>query len=122
MRIIFNKMKKDYYLQPLEDHLKTDIRDFQIEDGAEHLGAPWDAMRAYQDRLVSPEYGEEFFKRGAALMQFVGQNYLFRKDAASELRKFYKWMGSYELTAKEWERIKLHPQNVTAYARQGAPA
>jgi hypothetical protein len=126
MRIIFNKIKKELDLRTLEDQLKTDIREVQFEESAQYLRPAWNAVSAYRDRLVSPEYGEEFFKQGASRIQYIGQNYLLRKDAADELFKLYnmisKWIGSHELTAQEKAQIELHPQNPTTYARQPTPS
>ena len=114
MRKLFDKqIQGSYDLRTIEGHLETDLREFQIDDGSAHLRSTWDthlrstwdAISAYQDRLVSPEYGEEFFGRRTARLQYVGQNYLFRKGAADELMKIYKWVGTCNSSANGESRI-----------------
>ena len=108
MREIFDQRVRDGYdLQPLQGQLKADISELQIEDNAAdprstwaaHLRSTWNAMSAYRDRFVSQEFGNDFFERRTARVRYVGQNYLFRKDAASELLKLYVWMRRSNLDA-----------------------
>lgn len=130
MRKLFDEQVQDGYdLRTIEGHLQTDMREHQIDDGATdvrstwdaHLRWNWDRISEYQDRLVSPEYGKELFTRRTARVQYVGQNYLFRKDAADELMKLYKWMRRYELNAEQRLEVELRLQSVDAYA-SGASA
>ncbi len=118
------QVQDGYDLQTIEGHLKTDMRELQIDDDvaelrstwAAHLRSTWNAMNAYLDRLVSPEYGKEFFRRRTARVQYVGQNYLLRQDAAGELMKLYKWMGRSELNVGQRSEGKSPPQNLDAEA------
>ena len=81
-----------------------------------HLRSTWDAISAYQDRLVSPEYGKEFFTRRTARVKYVGQNYLFRKGAADELMKLYNWMRHSDSNAEQKLEFASLPRWVDASA------
>jgi hypothetical protein len=63
VRIKFDRLKQNYDLTKLREHMKTDMRQLKLKDSAAPLRPAWDAISDYQDRLVSPKYGKQMFER-----------------------------------------------------------
>jgi hypothetical protein len=101
---ILNKQNKLGDLQRLREQMKTDVREFEIRDKNLFLRPLYEAISAYQDRLVSPEYGREVFKRRNARVQFIGPNYLFRKGAVDEVERLFHLVNSANLDSLVLQR------------------
>ena len=101
MRVKFHKLKERYDLSSLREHMQSDIREIKLKDNAVPLRTTWEAISAYQDRLVSPEYGKQIFELRDVQMPFVGQNYLFRPDAIDEVRRLYLFVAEAQVESPE---------------------
>jgi hypothetical protein len=104
-RIKFDRLTKRYDLQPLRDHVKSDVRQIKLKDTAAPLRPTWEAISAYKDRLVSPEYGKEIFEQRDVETEFVGQNYLFREGAVGEVKKLYLFIKSGSMDGLELQAL-----------------
>ena len=108
MRIKFDLLKKHDKLcdlRAIEEHMKTDIREVQIKDGASFLRPIFEAISTYRDRLVSPEYGRRFFERRDSRVQLIGQDYLFRKGAVKEVEKLFRFINSSNVDSPALQRV-----------------
>ena len=101
MRVKFHKLKEHYDLSSLREHMQSDMREIKLKDNAVPLRTTWEAISAYQDRLVSPEYGKQIFELRDVQMPFVGQNYLFRPDAIDEVRRLYLFVAEAQVESPE---------------------
>jgi hypothetical protein len=101
IRIRFLRLRKGYALKPLYEIMQSEIREIMVNDSAPSLAATWEAISAYKDRIVSQEYGSEMFARREERVNFVGQNYLYRKGALEEVQKCYEYMRDTPLDVQE---------------------
>ncbi|MBV9286573.1 MAG: hypothetical protein JO288_01915, partial [Hyphomicrobiales bacterium] len=108
MRVKLHKLKEHYDLSSLREHLRSDMREIKLKDNAVPLRTTWEAISAYRDRLVSPEYGKQIFERRDVQMPFVGQNYLFRPDAIDEVRRLYQFVAEAQVESPELQELRLH--------------
>jgi hypothetical protein len=106
MRIKFDRLKTGYDLSALREHMKTDMRRIKLKDNAVPLRTTWQAISAYRDRLVSPEYGKEIFRQRDVEIDFVGQNYLFRDGAIDEVRRLYRFLNSEKVESLELQALQ----------------
>jgi hypothetical protein len=81
-----NKLDVDYLLRAMKDDLgKTVVSDhFQVFEPI------YAQMCTYRDRLVSRQYGENFFRFKANACSYVQQNYLLDDQVARELHRLYE--------------------------------
>lgn len=118
MRMKYDILQKSnalYDLQPLSELMKTDIKEVQIKDDALFLHPTFEAMSAYRDRLVSPEYGNELFEPRIAPTRFIGQDYLFRRGAADEVERLFRFINSANAVSPRLEALQsLPPKTASA--------
>lgn len=106
VRIKFNKLRNKIDLGVLHEHMKSDMRRIKVDDNAQSLRATWNAFSAYQDLLVSPEYGKEIFQRRTREVDFVGQNYIFRPGVVDELMNLYAFISSSDVETPELRALQ----------------
>ena len=106
MRIKFDRVKDNYDLRQLRDHLKSDMRQIKLKDNAAPLRTTWEAVSAYKDRLVSTEYGKQIFERRDVESEFVGQNYLFREGLIGELMALYRFIKAADVDTPELRALQ----------------
>lgn len=106
IRIKFDRVKDNYDLGALRDHMKSDMRQIKLKDNAVPLRTTWEAINAYKDRLVSPEYGKQIFERRDVETEFVGQNYLFRDGVLGEVMKLYRFIKAADVDAPELRALQ----------------
>jgi hypothetical protein len=106
MRIKFDRVKQRYDLRTLREHVNTDTRQMKLKDNAAPLRTTWEAISAYKDRLVSPQYGRQIFEQCTVEAEFVGQNYLLREGVLDELASFYDFLKSEEVYSPELQALQ----------------
>jgi hypothetical protein len=106
MRIRFDRARENYDLRSLREHMNSDMRQIKLKDNAVPLRTTWEAISAYKDRLVSPEYGKQIFERRDVETEFVGQNYLFREGLVGEVMKLYQFVKSADVDAPELRALQ----------------
>ena len=109
MRIRFNRLKENYDLQALREHMQTEKTDkgrIKLKDGAAPLRAVWHAISAYKDRLVSRQYGRQIFERRDVEVEFVGQNYLLLDGVQDEMTRLYHFLKSAEVNTPALQALQ----------------
>lgn len=101
IRIRFLRLKAKYDLGELYKNLETDMAELRLNDYAIPLATTWEAISAYKDRLISPEYGREMFDRRDLGVNFFRQNYLMKPGVLDQLANFYDYVKSTPLDVQE---------------------
>ncbi len=102
---MLNKQNKLEDLQALKEHMKADVKEVPFKETTLTFRPAFEAINAYRDRLVSPEYGGKVFELRNTRVQFVGQNYLLRKGAVDEVERLYRFINSANLDSLLLQRI-----------------
>jgi hypothetical protein len=91
-------MVRDNYLR-IRSHLdvdhvnramREDVGEIAINDHAQVFDPVFEQMNAYRDRLMSRQYGEQFFYRVTKKSPYVQQNYLLDESVVRELLRLYE--------------------------------
>jgi hypothetical protein len=101
IRIRFLRLRSKYDLGELYKNLEADDAELRLNDYAIPLATTWEAISAYKDRLISPEYGAEMFDRRDLGVKFYRQNYLMRPGVLDRLASFYDYVKSTPLDVQE---------------------
>ncbi len=67
---------------------------YMLDDRAAPFLPVYDAMMAFQDRLVSPEHGQELFDRAVAEVRYVRPDYLLRPGVVPALHTLYRTLSA----------------------------
>ena len=81
-------------LAPILSAMAAHVATFMLDDRAEPFLPVYDAMMAFQDRLVSPEYGRDLYTRAVAEVRYVRPDYLLRPGVAPALHALYRTLSA----------------------------
>jgi hypothetical protein len=90
VRIHYLRQRKSLDVGYLLAAMKEDLAETLVSDHFQVFKDIYQQMRAYVDRMASPEYGEELFQPKANRFSYVQQNYLLDGRAALELHRIYE--------------------------------
>lgn len=90
MRVKFLMLRQAWDTRALAQMMADEIGMLEIRDNSETFRRSWDGMCKYADRLVSREFGGDFFDRRSTNVPYVRVNYLLKDKPVRALNALYE--------------------------------